>query len=308
MRDDSYLDSAIEAKTRPASWRAGALTAVGAGLSLVILAGVVTWAYKLGVRDATEIPVIRAEAGLTRVRPEDPGGQVAPHQERAVFEVVTGAPPALPAEPVETLALAPPPETLAEEDAAPIARAPEPAARPDAPAAPEPEAAPSAASEAPPESAAAPELEEAPVDPLAAAVEAAVAEALAEAPDADAAASEDAGDGAPRFAPAAAPRPRPSAPEAAPAAPDAAAVSASAVQIQLGAFESEAVAEAQWAAIRGGNADLLGPLGRAITPVQSGGRTLWRLRAGPFGEVAEAAALCRALALRRQDCIVARAR
>ncbi|MFN3261831.1 MAG: SPOR domain-containing protein [Pikeienuella sp.] len=288
------------------------MTAVGAGLSLVILVGVVTWAYRLGVRDATDIPVIRAEAGLTRVRPEDPGGQVAPHQERAVFEAVTGS---APVQPVETAPLAPPPETLAEEDVAPVALAPEPEARPEAPAAPEAAAPGDAAALT--EDAAGPAADaETSADPLAAAVEAAVAEALAAAPSSEEAVdspSEDAGDGAPRFAPVAAPRPSAaaaaaSAPSARPAPPGADAVAASAVQIQLGAFESEAVAESQWAAIRGGNADLLGSLGRAITPVQSGGRTLWRLRAGPFESIGEAAALCRALSLRRQDCIVARAR
>ncbi len=308
MRDDSYLDSAIEAKTAAPSWRAGALTAVGAGLSLVIIVGVVTWAYRLGVRDATEIPVIRAEAGLTRVRPEDPGGQVAPHQERAVFEAVTGS---APVQPVETAPLAPPPETLAEEDVAPVALAPEPEARPEAPELAEPSAPGVAASST--EGATEPHaVAEIPVDPLAAAVEAAVAEALAAAPTSDDAAdgaAAEAGDGAPRFAPAAAPRPDADvAASAAPAPPGADAVAASAVQIQLGAFESEAVAESQWIAIRGGNADLLGSHGRAITPVQSGGRTLWRLRAGPFESIGEAAALCRALSLRRQDCIVARAR
>ncbi len=308
MRDDSYLDSAVEAKTAPPSWRAGALTAVGAGLSLVIILGVVTWAYRLGVRDATEIPVIRAEAGLTRVRPEDPGGQVAPHQERAVFEAVTGS---APVQPVETALLAPPPVALADEDIAPVALAPEPEARPEASAAGS-AAAPDDPASAPGETPAQETDEQVPIDPLAAAVEAAVAEALAAAPPAEEAfdgAEEGAGDGAPRFAPAAAPRPNaPAAAPAAPAPPGADAVAASAVQIQLGAFESEAVAESQWAAIRGGNADLLGSLGRAITPVQSGGRTLWRLRAGPFESVGEAAALCRALSLRRQDCIVARAR
>ncbi len=302
MRDDSYLTGDVSAKPTRRIGFGAAATAIGATASVAILAGVVIWSYRLGVRDAAEIPVIRAELGPTKVRPEEAGGSEAPHRDRAVFEVVTGAAPERAAAP----ALAPAPEPLSEEDVAPIARTPDPSPRP---AAETPAAAPEVAAPPAPEPletaeanpAAEPETEPA-VDPLASAVEAAVAEALAE-PVGD-----DAALGAPRYSPAAPPRPE----RASAAAPDpakaAAAAAASAVQIQLGAFESEAVADEQWALIVGKNADLLGGRGRVVTPVSSGGRKLWRLRSGPFESVAEAAALCRGLAARGQDCIVARAR
>ncbi|MEL6794253.1 MAG: SPOR domain-containing protein, partial [Pseudomonadota bacterium] len=118
------------------------------------------------------------------------------------------------------------------------------------------------------------------------------------------------------LAPAAAPiaRPRPARPApleiAARAAieepePRAAAL-ASRIQIQLGAFVSQEVADAQWGAIKSRNGDLLAGRGRVITPVLSGGRRLFRLRAGPFATVEEASALCRGLKARNEACIVAR--
>lgn len=83
MRDDSYLESGAAAKAAVRKWRNGAVTALGAMISLAILIGVVTWSYRLGMRDAEDIPVIRAELGPTKIRPEEPGaGGRAPGSRR----------------------------------------------------------------------------------------------------------------------------------------------------------------------------------------------------------------------------------
>ena len=88
----------------------------------------------------------------------------------------------------------------------------------------------------------------------------------------------------PRPTPATPPRPQP-----APAAPGA--------TIQLGAFSSQGAANNAWRALSG-RFRYLAPLGHSVIPVQSGGRTLYRLRAnGP-----DAAGVCRRLQVAGEDC------
>lgn len=318
MRDDSYLERETSVDSPAKRWRSTAATAVGALMSLAILAAVVTWSYRLGVRDADDIPVIRAQAGPTKMRPEEPGGLEVAFQDRKVYEAVTGSPSA-PA----PRGLAPPPEGLAKEDVAPIEVSPDPVPRPDAapetpPAAvetarKEPEAATPEAqpkTETKPEATPAQPAEE---DQETALIQDAVNAVLAEAgASAEGETDADDGDNAPQFAPRAEPRPsrtsaRPVSAEAAEASEPREAAAASQVQIQLGAFESEEVAAAEWRKIISRNGDLLSGRGRVITTVQSGGRTFFRLRAGPFESVAEASSLCRGLKARNEACIVARA-
>jgi hypothetical protein len=52
----------------------------GAVVSLALVVGIGVWGYKLLVRDVSGIPVVRAVAGDMRVRPNDPGGELAQHQ------------------------------------------------------------------------------------------------------------------------------------------------------------------------------------------------------------------------------------
>jgi len=70
-----------------------------------------------------------------------------------------------------------------------------------------------------------------------------------------------------------APKPATPAPTAAPAA------SGGGSTVQLGAFSSEAKANAAWSALAG-RFGFLGGLSKQVIPVQSGGKTLYRLRAG----------------------------
>ena len=54
--------------------------ASGALVSLVLIVGIGVWGYKLLMRDVSGIPVVQAAAGEMRVRPDEPGGQLAQHQ------------------------------------------------------------------------------------------------------------------------------------------------------------------------------------------------------------------------------------
>lgn len=67
--------------------------------------------------------------------------------------------------------------------------------------------------------------------------------------------------------------------------------------IQLGAFSSPAAAETAWRSMAG-RIRYLAPLGHSVTPVQAGGRTLYRLRAsGPNAEE-----VCRRLRVAGEAC------
>lgn len=129
---------------------------------------------------------------------------------------------------------------------------------------------------------------------------------------------EDARTEAPRFAPVSPGRPdaatRAAALRAAKEAEAKEAAAAAAVvltkgdpAIQLGAFESPEVAESEWRRLSGRHDDLIGAFAHAVTPVNSGGRTLWRLRAGPLDSLDASRNLCAAFKTRRVPCVPARA-
>lgn len=287
MRDDSYLQRESDvAEAKASAWRGRAATTAGALISLALLAIVVVWSYRLGVRDANDVPVIRAQTEATKIKPEQPGGIEIAHQDREVYNIVDGTPAATDG------AFAPSAETLTAEDA-PVAPAPEPK----------------------PETVAEPTVVTPSPDPV---VEAAVASKAETAPLAEPIteatvekAAEDVSPVAPKAAPVALRRPARTAvqpPRAAAEAEPSAAALASRIQIQLGAFNTEAIAGEQWSALKNRNGDLLSGRARVVTPVESGGRRLFRLRAGPFENVDQASTLCRALKARGEDCIVARAR
>ncbi len=85
----------------------------GAAVSLVLIVGIGVWGYKLLVRDVSGIPVVKAASGEMRVRPEDPGGELARHQGLSVNEVAAVGTAAKPA---DRLILAPKPVDLMDED------------------------------------------------------------------------------------------------------------------------------------------------------------------------------------------------
>jgi cell division septation protein DedD len=83
----------------------------------------------------------------------------------------------------------------------------------------------------------------------------------------------------------------------APAAP-APAPAAGGATIQLGAFSSQAGANAAWKAMSG-RFRYLAPLTHSVVPVQSGGKTLYRLRASGPG----AADICGRLKVAGESCV-----
>jgi hypothetical protein len=314
-------------------------TALGACIALALLVAMGMWFYRLGVRDAENVPIIRAAVQPAKVRPEDPGGAVAPYQDitsyrvadsnpaQATTAIIAPPPPEPRREDVAMGKLAPEPER---EDTPAATRAPGPAAPPQASGisapAPEPSAPatviPVAATSGPaspsrPSPEAAPEVAAdagtSEIDALVAMVE------PAETADAPEAIQPDdpvtsGSDYAPPVSPVAQPRPpdlkarMAAAVEAAERSDDELARRAaeSEIQIQLAADPSEDVVHRMWQRISQANQDILHDRALSVQTTTSGGTKFYRLRVGPFGGVSEARALCQALKARGQDCIVAR--
>lgn len=83
----------------------------GAFLSIVLIAGLATWGWKLWVRDVAGVPVVRALEGPMRVSPEDPGGLASEYQGLTVNRI---AEERVEAAPSQQVILAPAPATLDE--------------------------------------------------------------------------------------------------------------------------------------------------------------------------------------------------
>jgi hypothetical protein len=310
----------------------------GALVSLALMAGIAVWGYKLMVRDVSGIPIVRAAAGEMRVRPENPGGQLAQHQGLAV-NVITANGEA--AGPVDRVVLAPRAIGLTQEDQPIAASRPEPVIQP-APLGPAEEmfeggakfvqaAQPSAAAEEVPEESSGDPTIDALVAELtgrstsmASDAEAGVAETeeellLAEAPS-DTSATIVPID-APGLQTSMRPRIRPAggavlqraslevtAPDAAAQMPRSAEIDPAAIPsgtrlVQLGAFESVEIARNEWTRLERRFGDYLQGKSRVIEPAETGGRAFYRLRAMGFVDVADARRFCSAFKAEGVDCI-----
>ena len=326
---EQFQESGAEFTVRPPSNALTTLTNVaGALVSCALIVGVGVWGYKLLVRDVSGIPVVRAAEGDMRVRPDDPGGQLAQHQGLSVNAVAAEGAAARPA---DELRLAPQPVDITEEDdvVAPtmVATAPQEEVVPETPERATPDVA--AALQAG-------EVEDlvaqltAGVTPLSdlpsatensapevAVVTPAAATSLQDATTAAVAAVLD----APGVRQSLRPRKRPIV-----AAAVATAVATSATQeqttpapqttevdpaslpvgtrlAQLGAFDSEEVAREQWDQMNTRFNDYLAGKQRIIQRATSGGRVFYRLRAMGFEDIADARRFCSALVAENADCI-----
>ncbi|SFI21222.1 Sporulation related domain-containing protein [Albimonas pacifica] len=278
-------------------WRRQFAGALGGACAIALVWGLVSWGHGLLTRDSGQIPFLRAEDGPMKIVPEDPGGLKLERTDMAVSRIVGGV-----AGSAVEPGLAPQAEGLADEDQPqPYLTAPDPLATPSD-GAQDPAAAPDA-------------------DPDA--IERAVARALQEqqmGDDPTASQVEDEDESSSLSAVAAPPPPlRPRAPTRAEMAAAAAAAAAAIpaptpaatslatgdIGVQLGAFNSQAIAESQWRRAQRRHEDLLSGLAHAVTTVESGGRTLYRLRAGPVADRGQAQELCAALKSRGDACIVA---
>ena len=72
---------------------------------------------------------------------------------------------------------------------------------------------------------------------------------------------------------------------------------------QLGAFDTEEVARAQWGQLQARFAPYMSGKARVIQRATSGGRTFYRLRALGFEDVADSRRFCSALKASSVDCI-----
>lgn len=95
-------------------------------------------------------------------------------------------------------------------------------------------------------------------------------------------------------------KPVPAKPAPAPIAAPVEVASSGSGTIQLGAFSSEAKANAAWKSLAG-RFSFLGGMTSSVTPVASGGGTLYRLRAGAGGD---AKGVCAKLRVAGESCVV----
>lgn len=294
----------------------------GAVVSLALIGGVAVWGYQLVMRDVSGIPVVRATAGEMRVRPEDPGGQLALNTGLAVNEVAAAGEAA---GPVDRLVLAPKPIDLTDEDQPTVAQTVAPVQQPaplDVAASLEadPPAAPVDVLAAPIDVAAA--LNNGEVDDLVrqliegqGAIEAdetAVVPVLASVSAPEVPAQAVTGPGLRQSF---RPQMRPLGavadvvPVSAPAAPagvqelDAANLPPGTRLVQLGAFDSPEIARAQWETMEHRFGDYLAGKDRIVQTAESGGRTFYRLRAHGFTDLSDARRFCSALVAEGADCI-----
>lgn len=254
------------------------MIAGGLGGALLLIVGIA----RLTGHHPGGVPVIEAASGPVRVRPANPGGMSVAGQEDEVLSDQAGTATDKLAPAAETPSL----QALHAQEQADTARA--------APAASQ-----TASAKAAPGESAAHES---------AAHEAAPQEATA------AGGTAVGGTGAGATAPVAAAE----TPAAAAKVPPASAVAASparhaattpagghGAEVQLGALGSEGAAQQEWTRLSHRLPGLLDGRTPAITRIDHDGRTLWRLRTGGFGSLADATAFCARVRAKGQVCSIA---
>lgn len=312
---------------------------LGALASVGLMVGLMAWGWQLVSRDVSGVPVIKAIQGEARTTPEDPGGELTSYTGYAVNGVAEGTEP----RPTEQVAIAPSATELTDEDLAmgqfgATAREPEnpseaPLSFDGEPIMPmsdsEARAMAEAAAEAERLAMADHSVEQAAIID-APASEGPVNEVVTD--ENGAPAQTDAITAALIQAQAAAnpgiltassrPAPRPrttrvaaattTATDARPAtaeraaeapAPAPAASTASGPLVQIGAFDSNAIASGEWNRLTGKFGSLLSGKGQVIQQHNANGRTFWRLRVAGFGNIGEARQFCAALKSGGTDCL-----
>lgn len=279
----------------------------GAACSVLLVIGLAYWGYRLAVRDALGVPVVRAMEGPMRIAPESPGGEIADHQGLAVNTVAALG---VAAPPPDRLVLAPRPVELEPEDVAGLSLPPAAGAAPGPATAPVTAPSGLAAAGAAGQPLEPPAAENLGPDPDAVAL--ALAEALAEPLEPGL-----------EPAPAIRPRARPGSeamprlagvepvaltqPDNVTLAPmaeiDPSAIPVGTRLVQLGAFDTADIARAEWAALANRFPDTFGGKALVVQAAESGGQTFFRLRAHGFADETEARAFCAALLSQNASCI-----
>lgn len=317
-----------EAASAPRSNRLTALTnTAGALVSLALIAGIGVWGYKILVRDVSGIPVVRAATGDMRIRPEEPGGQLARHQGLSVNVIAAEG---IAGKPADELRLAPKPVDLMPEDQVIQASMVTDTQQGAAAAAQLPDLTPDEVASA---------LESGDVDDLVAKLTDGVAPLSASEDETEQTIEEITEDVVaevilaeerqataidapgvrnslrPKRRPANAPmlvqasltttEPAPTATSRAQttAEVDADTIPAGTRLAQLGAFDSPEVAREQWDQMQQRFSAYLGDKQRVVQKATSGGRVFYRLRAMGFEDIADARRFCSALVAENADCI-----
>lgn len=111
---ESYFDDFSDAQS-PARLEIvqTALKCTAALVSVSLVLGLGVWSYRLMVRDVSGVPVLLALAGPARIAPEEPGGQQAAHQGLSVNRIAALGDVA---PPPQRVVLAPRPIRLANDD------------------------------------------------------------------------------------------------------------------------------------------------------------------------------------------------
>jgi len=309
----------------------------GAAVSVALLVGVALWGYRLALRDVTAIPVVQALDEPMRIAPVDPGGEVARNMGLSVNAIAaegTAAPPP------DQLVLAPRPVELAAEDQPFAVTTASPAADPvgTVPFVPagqdtgDGRITPLAPVEQPTQTVLA-DPADLPVDGASdPAAEAAMTDAMVDGADerieveplSDPAELTDPLDVEPllesepegtlvrsmrpvrrptemvvlaSLTPAAAADPAETTPVAATT------IARGTLLVQLGAFDNEADAMAEWTRLVAQFGDLIAGKSRVVQDAQSGGRNFVRLRAMGFADEGDARRFCSALLSENAACI-----
>ncbi len=340
MADMDYYgaDYGTEAPSRlmEAARNFGFVNWAGALTSLTLTAGMAVWAVDLTFRDVSGVPVIRAMEGPMRERPADPGGRVAPYQGMALSDITSGG-AAAPAP--DAIVLAPPPvaldaPALGERIAAAAPATTPPAEAEVAAAAPGPALeVTEVVSLASPATDTVIELTEQVLvgasAPTAQPVPSPVFETPPATVEAVAAATPIISPNEPGIAVSSRPRQRPAGlrqvaatvptdipspragVEVVSASPDVpatrsvdpASVPVGTRVVQLGAFDSEAIALSEWERLEGRFRDYMVGKSRMIQKARSGGRDFWRLRVVGFEDASDARRFCSELLARDAACI-----
>lgn len=264
---------------RRAVGRRWGVPALIAWVTLSAFAGALWFAYEQGVRKGMEtgFPVVRADGGPVKIRPDDPGGLEVPHQDKRIYERMAGD------------------ETPVEDEARLRPEAERPVARETliassvtgaggsavettvAPVAPPPKAAASASGSAP---------------------------AAPPPPSSPGKAAETKVKPAPKAKPA--PRAAVAPPPRTAVAPQTGA-SRSPPRVQLGSYRSAADAERAWQRLSTREKPILGAVDPLVARADLGDRgVFYRLQAGPFESVEAARAACARLKQRKLGCLVVR--
>ena len=266
----------------PSSGVSGFVKILVATFAVLVAAAIgwVVWiAYDEGVRAGAvkTVPVIRADIGDIKRKPDEPGGLVVPHQDKLVFNRLAPGQANQPIErllPLPEVPLAQPVKesrTPPEKSVGPASAMPAPALAPPLPklveAAPVKEP-PAAVALAPPAALPEPEQLAAKTPPPPAELD---VETPASAPTLDKSPEIAAGD---------------------------------AWRVQLVSLSNLKDAESVWGRMKKANTDLLGGLELQVQTVKLPKGTFYRVQAGPLANRAAADSLCGTLKSRKQDCLV----